>query len=233
MTQAEACQLLNLTKGAVSQLVKKGMPLHSIDAANAWRAVNAPPRKVKGRPAPSNAAAVRAKPVPIPLPAPAPIPQPQAEVAPDPQPASVPPPPPPPSAEPDPVAESRESDPRDSVRMARLAEKAAWSRFAAAQKSSLTSPDEFRRINAAYIAARQNRMKAEEDFREWRRQEGITLFLSEAQEICARPHQAVAQMLSVGPKQLAPRLYGQPIREIERTLIEWADSLSAIIRKSI
>jgi hypothetical protein len=134
---------------------------------------------------------------------------------------------------PDPVEEAKDSDPRESVKTARLAEKIGWKRLSDATRRTTTSDEEYRRINAAYIAARQNRMKAEADFRDWRRQEGITLFLSEAQEICARPHQAAAQMLAVMPKQLAPRLHNQPAREIERTLAEWCDNLADVIRRSI
>jgi hypothetical protein len=235
MTQSEAAEALGLTKGAISQLVKRGMPLHSLEAIQEWREKNAPPRKALPQKSVQPKSERQQPKLPPKLPkAPAESPPPPASAIPTPEPAPVQPlQPPSPPPVPDPVIDNKESDPRDSVRMARLAEKAAWARFAAAQKNPHTSPDEFRRINAAYIAARQNRMKAEQDFRDWRKAEGITLFLSEAQEICARPHQAAAHMLTTMPKQIAPRLVNQPIREIERTLADWCDGLAAVIREAI
>lgn len=137
-----------------------------------------------------------------------------------------------PIPQPDPVAEAEDSDPRESVKTARQAERIAWKRLL--DSSRRNENDElYRRANSAYIAARQNRMKAESDYREWKRQEGITLFLSEAETICAKPHQAAAQMLTVMPKQLSQRLVNQPAREIERTLAEWCDNLTEVIRAGI
>jgi hypothetical protein len=40
-------------------------------------------------------------------------------------------------------------------------------------------------------------------------------------------------MLAVMPKQLAPRLHNQPVREIERTLAEWCDGLAEVVRAGI
>jgi hypothetical protein len=207
MTKAEMARALGVSKAAVTKLTARGMPISSLQAANEWRGANCRTRKDAPRP----------KDIPAPA-------LPPADDDP-----SVPPAVP----QPDPVAEAAESDPRDSVKTARLAEKIAWKRLADATKRPETSDEEYRRINAAYIAARQNRMKAESDYRDWKRQEGITLFLSEAQEICARPHQATAQMLAVMPKQLAPRLHNQPVREIERTLAEWCDGLAEVVRAGI
>lgn len=47
MGTSEIAKALGLTKGCVSQLSKKGMPLSSPAAAQAWREVNAPPRQWK------------------------------------------------------------------------------------------------------------------------------------------------------------------------------------------
>ena len=217
---SEIGRALNIHKSVVSRMAKRGMPLHSIDAAQDWRRLNAPPRAVK-KPTVVDSPMSPKKEAPAKLPPP---------VEPELQPAVQPPEPTP---KPDPVAEAKESDPRDSVKMARLAEKVAWNRFSQAQKSASTTQEEFRKINQAYISARANRMKAEQDFRDWRRQEGITMFLSEAQEICARPHQSVAHMLASMPKQLAPRLAGQPIKEIEHTLAQWCDDVLEVIRQGI
>lgn len=38
MKQIEMAKALGITKGTVSKLVKRGMPLHSVEAAKAWRA---------------------------------------------------------------------------------------------------------------------------------------------------------------------------------------------------
>ena len=45
MNQSELAHKLGLTRQAISKLVRRGMPLHSIEAANKWRLVHAPPRK--------------------------------------------------------------------------------------------------------------------------------------------------------------------------------------------
>ena len=122
---------------------------------------------------------------------------------------------------------------RGSVKMARLAEKAAWNRLVAAQKNPNTYPDEFRKVNATFIHAQANRARVEQGFRDWQRAQGITLFLDEALEIAARPHRAIAHMLASGPKQLAPRLVNQPLAEIERSLADWADGISAELRRAM
>jgi hypothetical protein len=45
MTSAELGSKLGLTRQAISKLARRGMPLASVEAAQQWRAVNAPPRK--------------------------------------------------------------------------------------------------------------------------------------------------------------------------------------------
>ena len=45
MGTRELAAALNIDPGLVSRLVKRGMPMHSTDAANAWRVVHAPPRR--------------------------------------------------------------------------------------------------------------------------------------------------------------------------------------------
>ena len=45
MTAAELASKLSLTRQAVSKLARRGMPLDSVEAAQQWRAVHAPPRK--------------------------------------------------------------------------------------------------------------------------------------------------------------------------------------------
>ena len=45
MTASELANQLGLTRQAVSKLNRRGMPLDSLDAAQKWRAVHAPPRQ--------------------------------------------------------------------------------------------------------------------------------------------------------------------------------------------
>lgn len=200
-------------------LVKRGMPTNSVDAANAWRAVNAPPRNRKDK-------ADR----PIPRPAPVPAPDITKSVS-----RSSPPPPvsndttPRPS---DPEPDDEDNTPRQSLRRARLAEKVGYNELVMCKRNG-GSIEDIRKANAIYIAARNNRHKAERDFKDWQRQEAITLFFDEARDIASRPHIAVRQTLEVAAKTLAPRLHGQPQKAIEKTLAEWIDSLTALIRQSI
>jgi hypothetical protein len=200
-------------------LVKRGMPTNSVDAANAWRAVNAPPRNRKDK-------ADR----PIPRPAPVPAPDITKSVS-----RSSPPPPvsndttPRPS---DPEPDDEDNTPRQSLRRARLAEKVGYNELVMCKRNG-GSIEDIRKANTIYIAARNNRHKAERDFKDWQRQEAITLFFDEARDIASRPHIAVRQTLEVAAKTLAPRLHGQPQRAIEKTLAEWIDALTALIRQSI
>ena len=45
MTSSQLASKLKLTRQAVSKLARRGMPLESVEAAQQWRAVHAPPRK--------------------------------------------------------------------------------------------------------------------------------------------------------------------------------------------
>lgn len=44
MGTRELASALKISPGLVSRLTKRGMPMHSTEAANAWRAIHAPPR---------------------------------------------------------------------------------------------------------------------------------------------------------------------------------------------
>jgi hypothetical protein len=210
MTANEAARQLGIDKSVVSRLVKRGMPLTTVQAAQAWRAEHAPPRCRK-KPETTEQTAERVKPAATTATV-------QAEA-----PAA------PPAEQPD----EEKTDLRESLKMARHVERVASKRLVDAQKNPHTSPEEFRRINSAYISARQNRMKAEQDMREWRRAEGVTLTLAEAQEIFGRPHSVAAALFKTLPKQLANQLHGQPVSEIERTLAESLDRVQAEMRKAI
>jgi hypothetical protein len=202
---SELAQALGIDKSVVSRMVKKGMPVNSASAAQAWREVNAKPRAKKGQ-------AGEAPPKPkIEEPKTAPVTAP-AHDAPEP--------------------DDDDNTPRQSLRRARLAEKVGYNELVLCKRNG-GSIEDIRKANSIYIAARNNRHKAERDFKEWQRAEGILLYFDEAKEIAGRPHVAAKQMLEVMPKSLAPRLFGQPQKAIEAALSEWCDSLTEVIRKTL
>jgi len=210
----ELSNILGINKSVVSRLVKKGMPTNSVSAAQAWREINAPPRARRGF-------------------AGTPPPEPRLP-EPDPMVQSAPLPEPPPKTRdaegPDP--EEAQNDPRQSLRRARRAELVGYNELLKCQKVG-GSVEDFRKANSVYVSARNNRIKAEKDFRDHQRQESILLYFDEARDIASRPHLAAKQMLDGMPKTLAPRLHGQSQKAIETTLIEWADNLTEVIRKGI
>ena len=202
---SELAQALGIDKSVVSRMVKKGMPVNSASAAQAWREVNAKPRAKKGQ-------AGEAPPKPkIEEPKTAPVTAP-AHDAPEP--------------------DDDDNTPRQSLRRARLAEKVGYNELVLCKRNG-GSIEDIRKANSIYIAARNNRHKAERDFKEWQRAEGILLYFDEAKEIAGRPHVAVKQTLEIAAKTLAPRLYGQPQKAIENALAEWIDNLTEMIRKTL
>jgi len=223
---SELCNALGIHKSVVSRLVQKGMPTTSASAAQAWREIHAKPRAKRGQ---------AGTPPPQPKSDP---PRRPAHGSPD-SPQKAPPVlgnPPPPAASPaDSAADEPPDDdntPRQSLRRARLAEKVGYNELVQTKRNG-GSIEDIRKANSVYISSRNNRHKAERDFKEWQRDEGILLFFDEAKDIAGRPHVAAKQMLEVMAKTLAPRLHGQPQKSIEKTLGDWADTLTEVIRKSI
>jgi hypothetical protein len=214
----ELSNALGIDKSVVSRLVKKGMPTTSVDAAQAWRESNAPPRAKRGQrgtpPPPPKLSKVAEPP----------------RVSEPPEPLPVPPPPAVHDSAPEP--DDEDNTPRQSLRRARLAEKVGYNELVICKRNG-GSVEDIRKANQIYIASRNNRIKAEKDFKDWQRQEAITLFYDEARDITSRPHITAKQLLEVMPKTLATRLHGQPQKTIEATLAEWADNLTTIIRKAI
>lgn len=214
----ELSNSLGIDKSVVSRLVKKGMPTTSVDAAQAWRESNAPPRAKRGQrgtPPPTPKLSKVAEPLRVSEPA---------------EPLPVPPPPAVHDSAPEP--DDEDNTPRQSLRRARLAEKVGYNELVICKRNG-GSVEDIRKANQIYIASRNNRIKAEKDFKDWQRQEAITLFYDEARDITSRPHITAKQLLEVMPKTLATRLHGQPQKTIEATLAEWADNLTTIIRKAI
>lgn len=209
MGTTELSNKLGLSKSTVSFLVKKGMPVNSVSAAQAWREANAKPRAKRGH-------AGTVPPVPHPAEASAPLPDahpPSRDTA-------------------GPDAEEANNDPRQSLRRARRAELVGYNELLKCQKNG-SSVEDFRKANSVYVSGRNNRVKAEKDFKEHQRQESILLYFDEARDITSRPHLAAKNMLDGGAKTLAPRLHGQPQKAIEKTLAEFFDTLMSVIRKGI
>ena len=215
---SELSNALRIDKSVVSRLVKKGMPTTSVDAAQAWRETNAPPRAKRGQ---------RGTPPPAPK-----VAEPPSVPATPPASLNDTPPPPPPVYDSTPEPDDEDNTPRQSLRRARLAEKVGYNELVICKRNG-GSIEDIRKANSTYISSRNNRVKAEKDFKDWQLQERKLLFFDEARDITSRPHIAAKQLLEVMPKTLAPRLHGQPQKTIEASLAEWADNLTTIIRQGI
>ena len=215
---SELSNALGIDKSVVSRLVKKGMPTTSVDAAQAWRETNAPPRAKRGQ---------RGTPPPAPK-----VAEPPSAPATPPASLNDTPPPPPPVYDSAPEPDDEDNTPRQSLRRARLAEKVGYNELVICKRNG-GSIEDIRKANSTYISSRNNRVKAEKDFKDWQLQERKLLFFDEARDITSRPHIAAKQLLEVMPKTLAPRLHGQPQKTIEASLAEWSDNLTTIIRQAI
>jgi hypothetical protein len=201
----ELAKHLGCTKGLVSMLAKRGMPTNSVDAANAWRAVNAPPRNRKDK-------------ADRPIPRPAPVPAPDITKS-----VSRSSPPPPVSNDTTPPIKSANT-PKLSLDRAIAAEDAAHQKLKQIELGG-GSIEDYRKANAVYISARNNRVKAQKDFDEWQRVQQITIFTSEGLEFLQRILLPVRQMAEVMPKTMSARLAMQPQKVIEKTLFEWSARL--------
>jgi hypothetical protein len=192
------------------------MPTHSVEAAQSWRETNAKPRAKRGQagttPPPPKATKTQSVAQSVQPTVTLPKIEAPAHDAPEP--------------------DDDDNTPRQSLRRARLAEKVGYNELVLCKRNG-GSIEDIRKANSIYIAARNNRHKAERDFKEWQRAEGILLYFDEAKEIAGRPHVAVKQTLEIAAKTLAPRLYGQPQKAIENALAEWIDNLTEMIRKTL
>jgi hypothetical protein len=206
----ELAKQLGCTKGLVSMLVKRGMPTGSVDAANAWRAINAPPRNRKDK-------ANRATPPPKATPAPA-------------QPLQTQPPTAKVSNDTKPMESA--NTPKLSLDRAIAAEDAAHHKLKEIELGG-GSIEDYRKANQVYIAARNNRVKAQKDYDEWQRLQQITIFTSEGLEFLQRILSPGRQMAEVMPKTMAPRLAMQPQKVVEKALFEWSARLIESMKDQI
>ena len=200
MGVTEIAQKMGLSKGRVSQLAKKGMPLHSLEAANAWRLANTNPK-----------APIKTQEYANQMPAADGCfqkPRPGEQII------------------------KLPNTPEISLQRAIEAEDAAHKMRESVEKQGMSIED-YRKANAVYISARANRVKAQKDFAEWEHQQKVTVYIDEAQEMANRTIMAARGMIDIMPKTLAPRLYNQPQKEIEQTLLEWCSRLIETMRGNI
>jgi hypothetical protein len=95
------------------------------------------------------------------------------------------------------------------------------------------SIEDYRKANQVYIAARNNRVKAQKDYDEWQRLQQITIFTSEGLEFLQRILSPGRQMAEVMPKTMAPRLAMQPQKVVEKALFEWSARLIESMKDQI
>lgn len=227
MGVTEIAVALGINKSVVSRLVGRGMPTNSLSAAQAWRETNAKPRAKRGQagtppPVPKEMQVrksvqfprERLEPQPVTAKDEAP-----GEVVNESHPAHDEPP-------------DADNTPRQSLRRARIAEKVGYNELVQTKRDS-RSIEDIRKANQVYISSRNNRHKAEKDFKEWQRDEGILLFYDEARDIASRANIALKQMLEGGAKALAPRLVGMSQKSIEKTLGDHFAKMTEVARQSI
>ena len=209
MGVTELSKQLGCTKGLVSMLVKRGMPTSSVDAANAWRAVNAPPRNRKDKKEPiSKTAPAPHKSYDLPVKSEAPV-----------------------TLNDTPPMQSANT-PKLSLDRAIEAEDSAHHKLKEIELCG-GSIEDYRKANAVYIAARNNRVRAQKDYDEWQRLQQITIFTSEGLEFLNRILTPGRQMAEIMPKNMAPRLAMQPQKVVEKALFEWSARLIESMKDQI
>lgn len=228
MGVTEIAVALGINKSVVSRLVGRGMPTNSLSAAQAWRESNAKPRAKRGQagtPPPVPQEMQTRKSVQFPR---------EKQVVTDSAPRETQNPQSPPADSDASHDEPAEADntPRHSLRRARIAEKVGYNELVQTKRDG-GSIEDIRKANQVYISSRNNRHKAEKDFKEWQRDEGILLFFDEARDIASRASIALKQMLEGGAKTLAPRLVGMSQKAIEKTLGDHFAKMTEIARQSI
>lgn len=213
---SELSNALRIDKSVVSRLVKKGMPTTSVDAAQAWRETNAPPRAKRGQ---------RGTPPPSPKVAEPTIPE-KLKSSPI-------------VGNPTPPVSFNETKPVESANTPDLSlKRAIEAEDSAHQKRKEIelnngSIEDYRKANGVYISARNNRVKAQKDHAEWERLMQITVFSDDAIAMFQRTFGAARQVIDVMPKTMAPRIVGQPQKEIERSLLEWCSRLIETMRANV
>lgn len=169
----------------VSQWRKKGMPCDSVDAAQAWRLVHAPPRNRPGpaKPAPKAAA----------------LPENPADLVPPPEDrhriGGI-----------DDQGEApgdQANNPYDALRQSKLAEQQAW-RQIEAMGGGRTDPIEYAKAQASFIQAQRHRMWMQTQVRIWSREQAITLTVEEAKALHLQALQAILRHLDLLGAKVAP-----------------------------
>jgi hypothetical protein len=216
----ELSNVLGIDKSVVSRLVQKGMPVTSVDAAQAWREQNAKPRAKRGQ---------AGTPPPPPTPS-------LQRITTETSAAGVERPSESPTTstiDPETEQAGESAASLASLTFARLVERVAKNELAKCSRNPNSSVEDFRKATQTCIAARNNAEQARKARSAFLHEQRTTLYLSEAREIMTGINQTAATMLGGMAKQLAPRLAGQPAPEIERTLGDWAETVMEVLRKQI
>jgi len=215
----ELSNALSIDKSVVSRLVKKGMPTTSVDAAQAWRESNAPPRAKRGQrgtPPPAPKLSKVAEPTNREF-------QQNSQIIGNPTTPIL-------LNETKPVESANTPD--LSLKRAIEAEDSAHQKRKEIELNH-GSIEDYRKANGVYIAARNNRVKAQKDHAEWERLMQITLLTEDAIAMFQRTFGAARQVIDVMPKAMAPRVVGQPQKEVERSLLEWCSRLVETMRANV
>ncbi|SDU31331.1 hypothetical protein SAMN05444156_3234 [Verrucomicrobium sp. GAS474] len=169
----------------VSQWRKKGMPCDSVESANAWRETNAPPR---GRKKPSASPDIESSAIEAP-----------ADLI-------------PPREERHQInriddqgeAEGDQSNnPYDALRQAKLAEQEA-NRQRQRVADADGDPIEYAKAQASFIQAQKHRMWMQKQVSQWAREQGITLYVSEAKAIYLQAFNSILRRLDLLGAKTAP-----------------------------
>jgi hypothetical protein len=191
MTVTDYATVKGLNKSTVSRLAAKGMPLTSEQAADAWRARNAPPRNVKrpikhdndNKPTPKISLGIQARQEPSPRST-----DPGKDVPPGNETAG--------KEVPDNLA--------DALEDAKRAERGAKEALEQAQAGGTAMDRD--RANKTFIQAQRHRAWMAKEYRAWQHENGITLYIDEAKRIYGQSMQAIMRLINTMPKAVSPRI---------------------------
>ncbi len=182
MNATKLAEALGMSKSAVSQLKKKGMPVTTLEEAQTWRA--------------ANCATIRAKRERFEKPAghesdQTTIEEPQHKIG---------------KTWDNGEREEDESDnPYDALRAAKEAEKISRNQLRELAQLSTRDAVELDRAQRTFGFAQRHRMWMEKEVRQWKRENGITLYLEEAKKIFGTSMNSLERLLKIMPRNLAAR----------------------------
>lgn len=185
MSVTELAKQLGLSKGTVSELCKKGMPKTSIEAAQSWRIQNAPPRAKAGGKKASPAARLLS-----------------------PEPSDILPP----RSERHTIGGvddqgeadgDRADNLYDALRRSKASEDIAWLKVQALA-GGRTDPVEFGAANRTFVSAQKHRAWMQAQAMNWAREQGITMYATEARELFCEALRSVLRQVDALALRVAP-----------------------------